>query len=169
VLLFLDGCSEWYVSVVFLTGQVLGNWIAWGSRPDEGNRQFLVMGISWSRDPLLFQHHIHGWSGLIMDLALYQLLKPIAFVRPVSLGDSPVYPAFTPPAAIKSINNVFKRSRKCYFSYIISIEHAFECSTRQFLTMTRSRTTQISRDGTHRCPSVPSSTSSGKTAACPTQ
>jgi hypothetical protein len=23
VLLFLDGCSEWYVSVVFLTGQVL--------------------------------------------------------------------------------------------------------------------------------------------------
>jgi hypothetical protein len=28
VLLFLDGCSEWYVSVVFLTGQVLGNWIA---------------------------------------------------------------------------------------------------------------------------------------------
>ncbi len=28
VLLFLDGCSEWYVSVVFLTSQVLGNWIA---------------------------------------------------------------------------------------------------------------------------------------------
>jgi hypothetical protein len=28
VLLFLDGCREWYVSVVFLTGQVLGNWIA---------------------------------------------------------------------------------------------------------------------------------------------
>ncbi len=28
VLLFLDGCSEWYVSVVFLTGQVLGNWKA---------------------------------------------------------------------------------------------------------------------------------------------
>jgi hypothetical protein len=28
VLLFLDGCSEWYVSVEFLTGQVLGNWIA---------------------------------------------------------------------------------------------------------------------------------------------
>jgi hypothetical protein len=28
VLLFSDGYSEWYVSVVFLTGQVLGNWIA---------------------------------------------------------------------------------------------------------------------------------------------
>jgi hypothetical protein len=27
VLLFLDGCSEWYVPVVFLTGQVLGIWI----------------------------------------------------------------------------------------------------------------------------------------------
>jgi hypothetical protein len=25
---FLDGCSNWYVSVVFLTGQVLGNWKA---------------------------------------------------------------------------------------------------------------------------------------------
>ncbi len=23
---FLDGCSEWYFSVVFLTGQVLGKW-----------------------------------------------------------------------------------------------------------------------------------------------
>jgi hypothetical protein len=29
VLLFLDRCSKWYVSVVFLTGgQALGNWIA---------------------------------------------------------------------------------------------------------------------------------------------
>ena len=28
VFLFLDGCSEWYVSVEFLTGQVFGNWIA---------------------------------------------------------------------------------------------------------------------------------------------
>jgi hypothetical protein len=27
VLLFLDGCSKWYVSVVFLTGQVLSIWI----------------------------------------------------------------------------------------------------------------------------------------------
>jgi hypothetical protein len=25
VLLFVDDCSEWYVSVVFLTGQVIGN------------------------------------------------------------------------------------------------------------------------------------------------
>ncbi len=45
VLLFLDGCSEWYDSVVFLTGQVLGNWIASGSWPDKGNSQCLVMGI----------------------------------------------------------------------------------------------------------------------------
>jgi hypothetical protein len=26
--LFLESCSEWYVSVVFLTGQELGNWKA---------------------------------------------------------------------------------------------------------------------------------------------
>jgi hypothetical protein len=56
VLLFLDGCSKRYVSVVFLTGQVLGNWIAYGSWPDRGNHQCLVMGISWSRDPQGFQH-----------------------------------------------------------------------------------------------------------------
>jgi hypothetical protein len=23
---FLDGCNEWYVSVVFLAGQIFGNW-----------------------------------------------------------------------------------------------------------------------------------------------
>jgi hypothetical protein len=46
VLLFLDGCSKWYASVVFLAGQVLGNWIAWESWPDEGNCQCLVIGIS---------------------------------------------------------------------------------------------------------------------------
>jgi hypothetical protein len=57
------------------------------------------------------QSHIHGWSGLVIDPALYQILEPIAFVRPVSPGDTPVYPAFAPPAAIKSINNTFERSR----------------------------------------------------------
>jgi hypothetical protein len=64
------------------------------------------------------QSHIHGWSGLVIDPALYQLLEPIAFVRQVSPGDTPVYPAFAPPAAIKSINKVFERSRKYYLSYI---------------------------------------------------
>jgi hypothetical protein len=38
VLIFLDGCSKWYVSVVFFTGQVLGNWKAEGSWLDKGNR-----------------------------------------------------------------------------------------------------------------------------------
>jgi hypothetical protein len=64
------------------------------------------------------QSHIHGRSGLIMDPALYQLLEPIAFIRPVSPGDTPVYPLFAPPVTIKSINNVFKRSRKYYLSYM---------------------------------------------------
>jgi hypothetical protein len=49
---------------------------------------------------------------------LYQLLESIAFVRPVSPGDTPVYPAFAPPVAIKSINNVFKRSRRYYLLYM---------------------------------------------------
>jgi hypothetical protein len=95
------------------------------------------------------QSHIHGWSGLIMDPALYQLLKPIAFVKPVSLGDTPVYPMFAPPVAIKSIDNVFKRSRKYYLLYMNINHGAFECSTRPFPTVTRSQTTRISWDGTH--------------------
>jgi hypothetical protein len=53
-----------------------------------------------------------------MDPALYQLFKPIAFVRPVSPGDTPVYPELAPPAAIKSISNMFKGSRKYYLLYM---------------------------------------------------
>ncbi len=30
MLLFLGGCSKWYVSVVFLTGQILRNWVVRG-------------------------------------------------------------------------------------------------------------------------------------------
>ncbi len=49
---------------------------------------------------------------------LYQLVEPIAFVRPVSPGDTTVYPMFAPPAAIKSIHNEFERSRKYYLLYM---------------------------------------------------
>ncbi len=41
---FLDGCSEWYFSVAFLTGQVLGNWYLEGRWPDKGKCPCLVMG-----------------------------------------------------------------------------------------------------------------------------
>jgi hypothetical protein len=51
-----DGCGEWCVSVVFLPGQVFGNWYLYGRWPDKGKCLHLVMGTSWSKDPLGFQH-----------------------------------------------------------------------------------------------------------------
>jgi len=46
----------WCVCDVFLTGLVLGNWYPLGRWPDKGKCLYLVMGTSWSRDPLGFQH-----------------------------------------------------------------------------------------------------------------
>jgi hypothetical protein len=43
MLQFLGGCSKWYVSVVFLTGQVLGNWIVRGS----GQMREITNAWSW--------------------------------------------------------------------------------------------------------------------------
>jgi hypothetical protein len=42
---FWDDSSECYVSVVYLAGQVLGNWSSQGRWPDVRNRLCLVMGI----------------------------------------------------------------------------------------------------------------------------
>ncbi len=47
---FLDGCSKWYFSVVFLNGQEEGH-----ASGDASYGPCLVMGTSWSRDPLGFQ------------------------------------------------------------------------------------------------------------------
>ena len=64
------------------------------------------------------QSQIHGWTGLVMDRALYLLLESNAFVIPVSPGDTPTYPAFASQAIIKSIDNVFERDRNYFLSYV---------------------------------------------------
>jgi hypothetical protein len=43
---------------------------------------------------------VHGWSGLIMDPALYILLGPNVFVIPISPGPAAIYPQFATPAQI---------------------------------------------------------------------
>ena len=53
------------------------------------------------------QSQIHGWTGLVMDPALYVLLEPNAFIVPVSPGAVPTYPAFASPSMIKNIDNLF--------------------------------------------------------------
>ncbi len=44
VLLFLYGCSKWCVSVVFMTGKVIGNWIALGESARQGKSPMLGNG-----------------------------------------------------------------------------------------------------------------------------
>ena len=40
------------------------------------------------------QSLVHGWSGLIMDPALYILPEPKVFVIPISPGATAIYPKF---------------------------------------------------------------------------
>ncbi len=53
-----------------------------------------------------------------MDLALYILLEPNTFVRPVSPGATAIYAQFAAPAQMKMIDNVFARSKNYYLSFM---------------------------------------------------
>jgi hypothetical protein len=64
------------------------------------------------------QSQMHGWTGLVMDPALYVLLEPTAFIVPVSPGDVPTYPGFASPSIIKNIDNLFERDRNYYLSFV---------------------------------------------------
>ncbi len=59
-----------------------------------------------------------GWTGLVMDPALYILLKPNAFVLPVSPGATAIYPQFAAPAQMKMMDNVFARNKTYYLSFM---------------------------------------------------
>jgi hypothetical protein len=65
----------------------------------------------------------HGWTGLVMDPALYILLEPNVFVLPVSPGATAIYPQFAAPVQMKMINNVFARNKNYYLSFM-NISHA---------------------------------------------
>ena len=68
----------------------------------------------------------HGWSGLVMDPALYVLLKPNAFVLPVSPGRTAIYPQFSALVQMNMIDNVFARNANYYLSYM-NINRAYFC------------------------------------------
>jgi hypothetical protein len=62
------------------------------------------------------QSQVHGWSGLVMDPALYILLEANAFVIPISPGPTTIYPQLVTPAQLKIINNVCARNKNYYLS-----------------------------------------------------
>jgi hypothetical protein len=62
------------------------------------------------------QSQVHGWSGLVMDPALYILLESNAFVIPISPGPTTIYPQFVTPAQMKMIKNIFARNKNHYLS-----------------------------------------------------
>ena len=68
----------------------------------------------------------HGWTGLVMDLALYILLKPDVFVLPVSPGGTTIYPQFAAPAQMKMMDNVFARNKN-YYLLFMNINRACFC------------------------------------------
>jgi hypothetical protein len=73
------------------------------------------------------QSAIHGWSGLVIDLVMYALIKlPMSFVLVTDPGIFPTYNNFATKAAIKMTNKRFKRDK----NYLLhtSTEGAFACS-----------------------------------------
>jgi hypothetical protein len=72
------------------------------------------------------QSQVHGWSGLIMDPALYILLEANAFVISLSPGPTTIYPQFATPAQMKMIDNVYARNKNYYLS-LMNINQACFC------------------------------------------
>ena len=68
----------------------------------------------------------HGWTGLVMNPALYILLEPNAFALPVSPGGTAIYPQFAALAQMKMIDNIFARNKNYYLSYM-NINRACFC------------------------------------------
>ena len=63
---------------------------------------------------------VHGWTSLlmVMDPALYILLKPNLFVLPVSPGGTAIYPQFAALAQMKMIDKIFARNKNYYLLFM---------------------------------------------------
>jgi hypothetical protein len=69
------------------------------------------------------QSPIHGWSGLAIAPGVYVLLELQAFVEPLNLGATAVYPPFLPPSAVKMIDAIFVWDKN-YFLSLLNINQA---------------------------------------------
>jgi hypothetical protein len=63
------------------------------------------------------QSAIHGWAGLAMNPATYQLLEGTAFVVPFNPGPTAVYPQWAAPTMVKMIDATFLRKKNYFLSY----------------------------------------------------
>ena len=63
---------------------------------------------------------------LVMDPALYILLKPNVFVLPISPSGAAIYPQFATPVQMKMIDNVFARDKNYNLS-LMNINRACFC------------------------------------------
>ncbi len=114
------------------------------------------------------QSQVHGWSGLVMDPALYILLKANVFVIPVSPGPTAIYPQLATPAQMKMINNVYARNKN-YYLPLMNINRACFCMLNKTVPdQYKSQTTQILLGVMRQCPSAPSLTNLWQTTACQT-
>ena len=53
------------------------------------------------------QSAVHGWAGLAMDPAMYQLLGGITFAAICDPGPMAIYPQWATPTTIKMIDTTF--------------------------------------------------------------
>ena len=78
-------------------------------------RKHMVEALSQLECP---QSAVHGWTGLVMDPAMYALLEPIPFAIPVNPGAVPAIIRTSTTATIKMITLVFDRNKKYYNSFL---------------------------------------------------
>ena len=78
-------------------------------------RKHIVTALAQLQCP---QDPIHGWSGLALDPAAYQLLTGQAFVVPLSPGDTAVYPQWAAPNEARTIDATFTRNKNYFLSYV---------------------------------------------------
>jgi hypothetical protein len=64
------------------------------------------------------QSLIYGWAGLVMDPIMYALIETDMFVQPPEPGDSPQYPQFAIPQAIKTCKCLWENAQNGYLLYI---------------------------------------------------
>ena len=78
-------------------------------------RKHIVTALAQLQCP---QEAIHGWSGLAVDPAAYQLLTGKVFIIPPDPGATAVYPAWAAPNDARTIDATFLRAKNYYLSYV---------------------------------------------------
>jgi hypothetical protein len=61
---------------------------------------------------------LHRLTGLAMDPTMYALLDPTPFVAPPDPGEIPIYLPFVTPAAINTIDCLYKNTNNNFMSYV---------------------------------------------------